>query len=200
MRRPNLHYDSNGRGDSSPKQGQTVPLSRARGYYLQTFKYRKKAFSLSGERACPERCCGLHRNVEGEREHCSSRRPQVPGPAQELSDAQQGSSGRWVTLNYTSSHVMHFNGKKEECLGSTALVQPEFLLSFQVDPMEEAGSTGEKRVLVSLRTSWRGRINPRGQAADVRAPPATIAQWHRGGRKPGGFLQIPKDSQEAGIT
>lgn len=61
---------------------------------------------------------------------------------------------------------MHFNGKKEECLGSTALVQPEFPLSFQVDPMEEAGRTGKQCVPVSLLTSWRGWINPRGQAAD----------------------------------
>lgn len=145
--------------------------------------------------------------MEGEREHCSSQRPQVPGPAQERSDAQRGSSGRWVTLNYTSSRVMHFNGKEEECLGSTALVQPEFPLSFQVDPMEEAGRTGKQCVPVSLLTSWRGWINPRGQAADERAPLVTPSwgsnhcpEWHGEGRKPGGCLQIPKDSQKAGVT
>lgn len=72
----------------------------------------------------------------------------------------------WVTLHCTSCCGIHFNGEKEERLGGKALVQPEFPLSFLVDPLEEVGIEGEKHVPVSRRINCLDWIVPQGNTAE----------------------------------
>lgn len=121
-------------------------------------------------------------------------------------------SWRWVTLHHTRSCGIHFNAEKEECLEGKAFVQPEFLLSFQVDPMGWWGLRGKSMCPChSTLTAWTQSFPREIQQKAVeeeKASPAT-ASWgfyaaiaeegHRGGIKPGRFPQIPKDPQEAGI-
>lgn len=130
--------------------------------------------------------------------------------------ALKGRTGKlswsWVTWHHTSLCGIHPNAEEEECLGDKALVQPEFLLSFEVDPVEEVGTEAEKPVPMSFCFNCLDWIIPWGNTAEGgrggEASPVT-ASWgsyaadaekgHRGGRKPGRFPHIPKDSQEAGI-
>lgn len=90
-------------------------------------------------------------------------------PARGLPNARQGSSAGGGLCG------IHSNVEKEGVWGGERhLVQPEFPLSFQVNPMEEVGTEEEKHVSVSLHTNCLDRIIPQGNTAE-------------GSRREGGF-------------